>query len=60
MKDHPDISPVAFSRWRFGASLLGALHETRRRQAAREIHAHRHLIDQAKTDAMWARLFASQ
>src|ERR1043166_1316785 len=60
MKRHPDVSPVPFPRWRFGAALLGALHETRRRQAARELHNYRYLIDRAKTDEMWARLFASQ
>jgi hypothetical protein len=60
MKDLPDSARVSFPRWGFGASLLDALHETRRRQAAREIHAYRHLIDHAKTDEMWARLFASQ
>jgi tagatose-1,6-bisphosphate aldolase non-catalytic subunit AgaZ/GatZ len=56
MKHGPSVS---FPRWGFGASLLDALHETRRRQAAREIDAHRHLIDHAKVDEMWARLFAS-
>jgi hypothetical protein len=60
MKDLPDNAHVFFPRWGFGASLLDALHETRRRQAAREIHNHRYLVDQAKADEMWARLFASQ
>jgi hypothetical protein len=60
MKDLPDVARVSFPRWGFGATFLEALHESRRRQAAREIGAYRHLIDQAKADEMWARLFASQ
>ena len=32
----------------FGATFLQALHESRRRQAEREIQQHRHLIEQAR------------
>jgi hypothetical protein len=34
----------------FGASLLYALHESRRRQAAREIDSYRHLLDEGKAN----------
>jgi hypothetical protein len=36
----------------FGAGLLAALHDSRRRQAAREIYNHRHLIEDAKSVEM--------
>jgi hypothetical protein len=38
---------LGFSR-SFGAALLVALHESRERQAAREIEYHRHLIEEAR------------
>jgi hypothetical protein len=41
-------APSAPRKPGFGATLLDALRESRRRQAAREIHNHRHLIDDAK------------
>jgi transcription elongation GreA/GreB family factor len=55
MHPRPDATPVPSSRARrgFAAMLLDALHETRRRQAAREIHEHRHLVDDAKAAEMW-------
>jgi hypothetical protein len=37
----------------FGRALLDALHESRRRQAVREIHNHRHLIAEAKACELW-------
>jgi hypothetical protein len=37
----------------FAATLLEALHESRRRQAMREIENHRHLIDEATTRDFW-------
>ena len=40
-------------RWGFGAAFLDALHESRRRQAAREIHEYRHLIDEVKAREVW-------
>jgi hypothetical protein len=43
------ISSVSL-RQGFGASLLSALHDSRRRQAAREIDNSRHLLDTAKAD----------
>jgi hypothetical protein len=36
-----------------GTSLLDALHESRCRQAAREIHYYSHLIDDAKARELW-------
>jgi len=45
------VSPQA--RRGFAAALLDALHESRRRQAAREIEKYRYLIDEAKTNEMW-------
>lgn len=58
----PSLGDVTASLWRGGitsarAALLGvldALHESRRRQSAREIARHRHLIDaiHSRTD-MW-------
>ena len=36
----------------FGAGLLAALHESRRREVARAIYDHRHLIDDAKSVEM--------
>ena len=43
----------AAARRGFGAALLIALHESRRRQAARAIHEHRHLIDEVKACEFW-------
>jgi hypothetical protein len=59
MHNRPHTAPVPSPEARrgFGAALLDALHETRRRQAAREIHEHRHLIDDAKAAELW-RAFA--
>jgi hypothetical protein len=34
----------------FAATFLEALHELRRRQAAREIHEHRHLINETRVN----------
>jgi hypothetical protein len=57
MRDQPRIAQVT--------SLLDALHESRRRQAVREIHYYSHLIDETKASEMWraielSRLKASQ
>jgi hypothetical protein len=38
-----------------GAAVIDALHETRSRQAARELEYYRHLIDEAGSDATRAR-----
>jgi hypothetical protein len=43
-----DRGTTRIGRHGFGATFLEALHESRRRQAAREIHEHRHLINEAK------------
>jgi hypothetical protein len=45
MRDQPRTAQVT--------SLLDALHESRRQQAAREIHNYWHLIDEAKAREMW-------
>jgi hypothetical protein len=46
-------APSAPGNLGFRAMVLDALHESRRRQAAREIHNHRHLIDEAKAYELW-------
>jgi hypothetical protein len=51
MKYRSDIAPQA--RRGFFAAFLDALHESRRRQAAREIEKYRYLIDEAKAKEMW-------
>jgi hypothetical protein len=55
MNDRPPTTQNRFAprRQGFGVNLLDALHESRRRQAAREIHSYRHLIDAANAYAVW-------
>src|SRR5262249_2450978 len=48
MKHRSDIAPQG--RRGFFAAFLDALHESRRRQAAREIEKYRYLIDEAKAE----------
>jgi hypothetical protein len=52
MRDQPRTAQVT--------SLLDALHESRRQQAAREIHNYSHLIDEAKAREMWRAIELSQ
>jgi hypothetical protein len=51
MKHRSDIAPQ--ERRGFVAAFFNALHESRRRQAAREIEKYRYLIDEAKAKEMW-------
>jgi hypothetical protein len=45
----PSVRATMLGFWRsFGVALLVALHESRERQAAREIEYHRHLIEGAR------------
>jgi hypothetical protein len=55
MTHRADIAPLPSPQARrgFGAALLDALHQTRRRQAAREIERYRYLINEAKAGEMW-------
>jgi hypothetical protein len=46
---NPSVHAATRGFWRgFGIALLEALHESRSRQAAREIEYHQHLIDEAR------------
>jgi hypothetical protein len=49
-KIDPASSPL---RPKFGAAVLEALHQSRRRQAVREIDGYRHLIDDVKAGELW-------
>ena len=51
MKHRSDIAPQG--RRGFFAAFLDALHESRRRQAARELEKYRYLIDEAKAKETW-------
>jgi len=62
MKRRSDTAPVPSPqpRRRFGAAFLEALHESRRRQAAREIEKYSYLVDEAKANEMWRAIARSR